>query len=70
MPLVLYSDQQEDLLNDPYFFTLIQYLGFHTPEDVGMLFPRIPHFWSPDMLLDKAKQLGPIDTGKRNCYMQ
>ncbi|KAJ8309833.1 hypothetical protein KUTeg_011698 [Tegillarca granosa] len=64
VPLVLFSDQQEELLKDPYFFTLIQYLGFHTPEDVGMLFPRIPHFWSPDMLLDKAKQLGPIEKDK------
>lgn len=39
---------------------LLHKLGFHLPCDVGKLFPRIPHFWSADVLLSVAGKLGPL----------
>ena len=33
-------------------------------EDSGQIFPRIPHFWTPDDLLFKAKQIGNVEMGK------
>lgn len=44
----------------PPYLLLLHKLGFHLPGDVGKLFPRIPHFWSSDVLLAVAIKLGPI----------
>ena len=29
-------------------------------NDVGKLYPRIPHFWTPDVLISVAENLGTI----------
>lgn len=44
----------------PPYLLLLHKLGFHLPGDVGKLFPRIPHFWTSDVLLAVATKLGPI----------
>lgn len=44
----------------PPYLLLLHKLGFHLPGDVGKLFPRIPHFWTSDVLLAVAIKLGPI----------
>nr|XP_022287878.1 protein timeless-like isoform X2 [Crassostrea virginica] len=60
VPLMLYSEEQEQLMHNPYFITLLQFLGLHMPEDVGLVFPRIPHFWTVQHLIDKASQIGDL----------
>lgn len=62
VPLVLYKDEQEALLHDKHFKTLLHYLGFHTPQDVDMIFPRIPSFWTSEQLIKQAEKLGPISS--------
>ncbi|KAK3095071.1 hypothetical protein FSP39_009913 [Pinctada imbricata] len=63
VPLVLYNELQEHVIHNKHFVRLISNLGLHMPEDVGMIFPRIPHWWSIQHLVDSARQLGgiPID---------
>lgn len=61
---MLYSEEQEQLMHNPYFITLLQFLGLHMPEDVGLVFPRIPHFWTVQYLIDKASQIGDLTKGK------
>ncbi|XP_048747484.2 protein timeless-like isoform X2 [Ostrea edulis] len=59
-PIVLYNEEQEELMHNPYFETLLQFLGLHMPEDVGLVFPRIPHFWTIQNLVEKASQIGDL----------
>lgn len=61
VPLVLYTDDQESLLQDQHFKTLLHYMGFHTPQDVDMIFPRIPSFWTSEQLIKQAQKLGPLN---------
>ncbi|XP_061185497.1 protein timeless-like [Saccostrea echinata] len=60
VPLVLYNEEQEQLMHNPYFVTLLQFLGLHMPEDVGLMYPRIPHFWTVQHLLEKASLIGEL----------
>uniref|UniRef100_K1RJF4 Protein timeless n=1 Tax=Magallana gigas TaxID=29159 RepID=K1RJF4_MAGGI len=60
VPLILYNEEQEQLMHNPYFITLLQFLGLHMPEDVGLVFPRIPHFWTIQNLVEKASQFGDL----------
>lgn len=60
VPVVLYTEDQEALLTDQHFNKLLHYLGFHTPQDVDMVFPRIPSFWTSEQLIKQAEKLGPI----------
>lgn len=62
-PIVLYNEEQEELMHNPYFETLLQFLGLHMPEDVGLVFPRIPHFWTIQNLVEKASQIGDLTEG-------
>lgn len=51
-------------MHNPYFITLLQFLGLHMPEDVGLVFPRIPHFWTIQNLVEKASQFGDLTIGR------
>ena len=64
MPLVLYNEQQEHAIHNKHFVRLMMNLGLHMPEDVGMVFPRIPHWWSIQHLVENAQQLGDISLGE------
>ena len=69
VPLVLYTDDQESLLQDQHFKTLLHYMGFHTPQDVDMIFPRIPSFWTSEQLIKQAQKLGPLNNGKHLYFI-
>ncbi|CAL8094486.1 unnamed protein product [Orchesella dallaii] len=60
IPIVPWTHYQEILLMSPPYLLLLHKLGFHLPGDVGKMFPRIPHFWTSDVLLAVANKLGPI----------
>ncbi|XP_063428771.1 protein timeless-like isoform X2 [Mytilus trossulus] len=62
VPLVIYKEEQEPILHDEHFTVLLHYLGFHTPQDVDMIFPRIPSFWTSEQLIQQAEKLGPISS--------
>jgi Timeless PAB domain len=64
VPLVPWNLEQSTLLAFPPFVLLLHKLGFHLPGDVGKVFPRIPHFWTPDVLYATALKLGPIEQSK------
>lgn len=61
VPLVPWNLEQSTLIAYPPFVLLLHKLGFHLPGDVGKVFPRIPHFWTPDVLYATALKLGPIE---------
>ncbi|XP_050729606.1 protein timeless-like isoform X3 [Eriocheir sinensis] len=60
IPLIPWTSEQEEAFSSPTFRQLLGELGFHLPSDTGKLFPRIPHFWCPDVLFMVAKRLGDI----------
>ncbi|XP_042876538.1 protein timeless-like isoform X2 [Penaeus japonicus] len=61
IPLVPWTSEQEEAFSSLKFRQLLGELGFHLPSDTGKIFPRIPHFWCPDVLFMVAKRLGPIN---------
>ncbi|XP_042227111.1 protein timeless-like isoform X2 [Homarus americanus] len=60
IPIIPWTGDQEEAFSSPTFRHLLGELGFHLPSDTGKIFPRIPHFWCPDVLFMVAKRLGPI----------
>lgn len=64
IPLIPWTSEQEEAFSSPTFRQLLGELGFHLPSDTGKLFPRIPHFWCPDVLFMVAKRLGDITESK------
>ena len=58
--MVAWSKNQESGLQTETFMLLLHKLGFHLATDVGKCFPRIPHFWSADHLLNLALKVGPL----------
>ncbi|XP_065343763.1 protein timeless isoform X3 [Cloeon dipterum] len=62
VPLVPWNLEQSTVLAYPPFVLLLHKLGFHLPGDVGKVFPRIPHFWTAEVLYATALKLGAINT--------
>ena len=60
IPVVPWNKQQESGLQTETFILLLHKLGFHLAADVGKCFPRIPHFWSADHILQLALKLGAV----------
>ncbi|XP_063887933.1 protein timeless-like isoform X5 [Scylla paramamosain] len=60
IPLIPWTSEQEEAFSSPTFRQLLAELGFHLPSDTGKLYPRIPHFWCPEVLYMVAKRLGDI----------
>lgn len=60
IPLIPWTSEQEEAFSSPTFRQLLGELGFHLPSDTGKLFPRIPHFWCPEVLFMVARRLGDI----------
>ncbi|KAK3776267.1 hypothetical protein RRG08_039856 [Elysia crispata] len=63
IPLVAWNDDLETALNHPYYLMLQRSLGLITHDRGDILFPRIPAFFTPSMLVRKASQLGPLESG-------
>ncbi|XP_022248299.1 protein timeless-like [Limulus polyphemus] len=61
--IVPYNEAQELVLHCDLFVQLLHKLGFHLPADAGRAYPRIPCFWTADVLFSVATKLGPVDPG-------
>ncbi|CAL1538806.1 unnamed protein product, partial [Lymnaea stagnalis] len=62
IPIVPWNDELEDALSNPYFNLLQQSLGLYTCEDTNIIYPRIPQNLTPTVLVNKARQIGPIES--------
>ncbi|XP_059481526.1 protein timeless isoform X2 [Neocloeon triangulifer] len=62
VPLVPWNLEQSTMLAYPPFVLLLHKLGLQLPGDVGKVFPRIPHFWTAEVLYATALKLGPINS--------
>ncbi|TRY67893.1 hypothetical protein TCAL_12088 [Tigriopus californicus] len=60
IPVVPWNKQQESGLQTETFILLLHKLGFHLAADVGKSFPRIPHFWPAEHILNLASKLGHL----------
>lgn len=69
IPLIPWTSEQEEAFSSPTFRQLLGELGFHLPSDTGKLYPRIPHFWCPDVLYMVAKRLGDITDSKFHTFI-
>jgi timeless protein len=63
IPLIPWTLEQNTVLTYPPFVLLLHKLGFHLPADVGKVFPRIPHFWTAEVLYATAQKLGTVQPG-------
>lgn len=63
IPIVPWTREQQNILNNPSFILLLHKLGFHLPVDTMKLFVRVPHFWTADYIYGITQKLGPIDPG-------
>ncbi|XP_076312496.1 protein timeless-like [Tachypleus tridentatus] len=61
--IVPYNEAQELALYSDLFVQLLHKLGFHLPADTGRVYPRIPCFWTADILFNVATKLGAVDPG-------
>ncbi|XP_071541193.1 protein timeless isoform X2 [Panulirus ornatus] len=66
IPIIPWTGEQEEAFTSPTFRQLLGELGFHLPTDTGKIYPRIPHFWCPDVLFMVIKRLGTIPS----CYLR
>jgi timeless protein len=64
VPLVPYTEDQRLILKDKIFLQLLKKIGFHLASDESPMFPRIPLFWTADVLFAIAARLGPIRKDK------
>ncbi len=63
VPLVPYTEDQRLILKDKIFLQLLKKIGFHLASDESPMFPRIPLFWTADVLFAIAARLGPMRKG-------
>lgn len=59
------TEQANTMMYQP-FVLLLHKLGFQLPADAGSVFARIPEFWTPEMMFNLAKKLGPLE----KCELQ
>ncbi|RWS04784.1 protein timeless-like protein, partial [Dinothrombium tinctorium] len=69
IPIVPYNEKQEKALYNNKFLQLLHKLGFHLPTDVGRIYPRIPSFFTPDLLFSLALRLGSVDESRLKFNM-
>nr|WQB60164.1 timeless-protein [Portunus trituberculatus] len=69
IPLIPWTSEQEEAFSSPTFRQLLAELGFHLPSDTGKLYPRIPHFWCPEVLYMVAKRLGDITDSESSAVV-
>ncbi|KAI8743685.1 protein timeless isoform X1, partial [Biomphalaria glabrata] len=61
IPIVPWNEELESALSNPYFHLLQQTLGLYTCDDPNVIYPRIPPYLTPTLLVNKARQIGPIE---------
>ncbi|XP_046805071.1 protein timeless isoform X1 [Lucilia cuprina] len=61
IPVVQWNNEQATTMLYQPFVLLLHKLGFQLPADAGSVFARIPDFWTPEMMFNLAKKLGPLE---------
>lgn len=64
IPMIPWNDDLDEALANPYFQLLQQNLGLYTNDDPNIVYPRIPQYLTPTLLVNKARQIGSIDSGR------
>ena len=64
MPLVPFTENQEQALADKCFTHLLHTLGLEFPSPLTVAYPRVPSAWSPAVIWSKAELLAPIKKGE------
>ncbi|CAL1282241.1 unnamed protein product [Larinioides sclopetarius] len=64
VPLTPYTEDQLAIFRDKTFLQLLQNLGLHLGSGLCQMYPRIPIFWTSDMLFNIAARLGPVKKEK------
>ncbi|BFZ00621.1 hypothetical protein BsWGS_03660 [Bradybaena similaris] len=62
IPMIPWNDDLDEALANPYFHLLQQSLGLYTNDDPSIVYPRIPQYLTPTLLVNKARQIGSIDS--------
>lgn len=63
VPIVPYTGEQRQILEDEMFLQLLRKIGFHLGNAMYPIYPRIPLFWTADLLFTIAARLGPMRKG-------
>ncbi|EDW64700.2 protein timeless isoform X1 [Drosophila virilis] len=61
IPVVQWNNEQSSTMLYQPFMLLLHKLGIQLPADAGLIFARIPDFWTPETMYGLAKKLGPLD---------
>ncbi|XP_065357029.1 protein timeless isoform X2 [Calliphora vicina] len=61
IPVVQWNNEQATTMLYQPFVLLLHKLGFQLPADAGSVFARIPDFWTPEIMFNLAKKLGPLE---------
>ena len=74
IPIVTYTEEQELFVQNKYFKGLMTELGIEPATAEEEIYPRIPHTWDVQQLIQKAETLGPVDYSmyirKRNFFIK
>ncbi|KAH9488542.1 hypothetical protein Btru_062148 [Bulinus truncatus] len=62
IPIIPWNEELEAALANPYFHLLQQTLGLFTCDDPNIIYPRIPTYLTPTLLVNKARQIGSFET--------
>lgn len=58
-----FTEEQRLILKDDMFLQLLRKIGFHLGPGQCAMYPRIPLFWTADVLFTIAARLGPMRKG-------
>lgn len=68
IPIVPWNSDHSAMMQYHPFVLLLHKLGFHLPADSGSVYPRVPEFWTADLMYNTALKLGSLENG--NYYFQ
>uniref|UniRef100_T1GLZ6 Timeless N-terminal domain-containing protein n=1 Tax=Megaselia scalaris TaxID=36166 RepID=T1GLZ6_MEGSC len=63
IPIVPWNSDHSAMMQYHPFVLLLHKLGFHLPADSGSVYPRVPEFWTADLMYNIALKLGSMDKG-------
>lgn len=63
IPIVPWNSDHSAMMQYHPFVLLLHKLGFHLPADSGSVYPRVPEFWTADLMYTIALKLGSVAKG-------
>lgn len=69
IPIVPWNNDHSAMMQYHPFVLLLHKLGFHLPADSGSVYPRVPEFWTADLMYNTALKLGSLENGKSFSHM-